>query len=241
MRKLPLIYLLIIAFSSLGALHTNAADLSPLELLQRHISIRGGRSALDELRFIERFGQFRSPAAGLSGSYHTCINYPEAVAISIDAGPLQMHQVLHNGRALVCENGFTACQTAPEEIRLQLTETARIANREELEDTPPSGESVEWLDLGGGKVGFAYFKDGEPRELGFDRESGLMSHKSIGEQTREYSDWRQTGPIMLPMVYEHYQDGKHSTSIHLEWAQVMDQASPWCNLAFGLKSLQEDP
>lgn len=224
--------LVLLAVASLTA---SASDPSPDDLLQRHIDARGGRAALEALKVVERFGAFTfhgiEPPA--EGKYHTCIRYPDRVAIDIDAGPVQVHQVLGDHAALECDRTFESCSPAPPPVEEELRSTAREANREELYDEVPANTPFELLYEGGGAVGYRYQKDERMVELEFDPESGLGRRRKVGPRERWYSDWKDAGGVLLPMLLEDFEDGEPTVTVELAWAKHTATPSEWCLARFG--------
>lgn len=215
-----------------------AAEPSPENLLQRHIDARGGRAALEGLKVIERFGSFTfhgiEPAA--EGTYHTCIRYPDRVVIDIDAGPVQVHQVLVENGALECEKGFEACSRARPAVEEELEGTAREANREELYGGAPAGAPVELLYENNVAIGYRYQKDDRSVEVEFDPDTGLQRRRMVGSRERHYRNWEDAGGVLLPMLIEDFENGKRTVTIELASARHTDTPSGWCSARFGARA-----
>ncbi len=203
-------------------------------LKQRHIAASGGQAALEGLRVIERSGTFTlhgSPEA--QGTYHTCLKYPDQVVVDIDAADVQIHQVLGDNGALECDASFKQCSPAPPEVAEELKITARIANREELEDGRPTGSHVELIYEGKTAVGFKYEKEGQLVEVEFTPETGLERLVRNGAKERRYADWKDAGGVLIPMRIEDFEDGQKTVTVVLASARHIGQPSQWCRSRFG--------
>lgn len=116
-----------------------AADVTPPTaeaIFDAYLRARGGEDALNSLGAIERIGwisTFMGDGGLQAGTYHTCIRYPDRIAIEIDAGAFQLAQAVRADGAVECSRGFAACRPASKEVANQLIDTARHANKDLLD------------------------------------------------------------------------------------------------------------
>lgn len=236
----PAVILILLALDLASAF---AAQSDHHALAQRHIEARGGISTLQGLKVIERIGSLTVHGATpeIQGTYHTCVQYPDRVAVDVNAGPVQVHQVLGDFGALECDATFTTCSPAQESVAEELRKTARVANREELDESIPEGVSVEPILQATTQVGYRYRKDRRTVAEEFSPETGLLRRRRNGERERFYSDWRSIGgkdgkgEVLLPMRIEDFQDGKRSVTTVLTSATHTDSPSEWCSKRFSAR------
>ncbi len=228
---------------ALGLASAFAAQSGHHALAQRHIEARGGSSALQGLKVIERNGSLTVHGATpeIQGTYHTCVQYPDRVAVDVNAGPVQVHQVLGDFGALECDSTFTTCSPAQESVAEELRKTAQVANREELDESIPEGVTVEPILQATTQVGYRYRKDDRIVEEEFSPETGLLRRRRNGERERLYGDWRSIGGkggmggVLLPMRIEDFQGGKRSVTTALTSATHTDSPSEWCLKRFSAR------
>lgn len=236
----------ILSVLTLGLASAFAAQSGHHALAERHLDARGGRAALQGLKVIERNGSltFHGATPEIQGTYHTCVQYPDRVAVDVSAGPVQVHQVLGDFGALECDATFTACSPAQESVAKELRDTARVANREELEESIPEGVTVEPILQGTIQVGYQYRKGDRIVEEEYSPETGLLRRRRNGERERLYGDWRSLGgkggkegkgELLLPMRIEDFQDGKRSVTTALTSATHTEIPSEWCLQRFAAK------
>jgi hypothetical protein len=233
----------ILSLLALGLGSAFAAQSGHHALAQRHLEARGGSAALQGLKVIERNGSLTVHGATpeIQGTYHTCVQYPDRVAVDVNAGPVQVHQVLGDFGALECDATFTTCSPAQESVAEELRKTARVANREELDESIPEGVTVEPILQATTEVGYRYRKDDRIVEEEFSPETGLLRRRRNGERERLYGDWRSIGGkggmggVLLPMRIEDFQDGKRTVTTALTSATHTDSPSEWCLKRFSTK------
>lgn len=233
----------------LGLASAFAAESGHHALAQRHLDARGGRAALQALKVIERNGSLTVHGVDpeIQGTYHTCVQYPDRVAVDVSAGPVQVHQVLGDFGALECDATFTTCSPAKESVAEELRKTAQVANREELDESIPEGVTVEPILQATTQVGYRYRKDDRIVEEEFSPETGLLRRRRNGERERLYGDWQSIGAkggkdgkggVLLPMRIEDFQDGKRSVTTALTSATHTDSPSEWCLQRFAAKAAE---
>lgn len=214
-----------------------AATVSHQSLKERHLEARGGRAALEGLKVVERSGSFTfhgmKPEA--HGSYHTCLRYPDHVIVDIDAGPVQVHQVLGDNGALECDTTFKVCSAANSDVAEDLKNTAHAANREELQDVVPPGTVPELIYEGSTAVGYRYTKEGRAVEVEFAPDTGLERRIKSGPRERRFGNWKDAGGVLLPMRIEDFSNGEKTVTITLTSAKHSDVPSEWCLARFASK------
>jgi hypothetical protein len=94
-------------FVAFGCSTGNGQDAAPTaqEVHDRYVASRGGSQALNAMAAVERMGWISVSGGSdglLAGAYHTCIRYPDRVAIEIDAGPWQVAEALRAAEAVEC-------------------------------------------------------------------------------------------------------------------------------------------
>ncbi len=116
--------------------------------------------------------------------------------------------------------------------------TARTANREELDESIPEGVAVEPILKGTAQVGYRYRKDDRIVEEEYSPETGLLRRRRNGPRERIYGDWKSLGgerKVLLPMRIEDFQDGKPSVTTVLTSATHTDSPSDWCLKRFSAR------
>ena len=234
-HKLPLLLLsLSVSLAVLGACAVEpAVDPTLEDALEAHIEAVGGREALESLVVIEREGQFtlRLDDQAYSGSYHTCVRYPDRVAVAIDAGPVQVHQVLGDHGAFECDQDFTECRSANAQVEADLVDTATIANREQLYMEIPGINDYSFSKSNGG-LRFDYELDGIKRGIEFDEATRLIRWLKRGAKVRTLRDWRTIGAVMLPFSIIDNAASGEIVEISLTDANALDSLTAWCEHAF---------
>jgi hypothetical protein len=228
---------------ALGIASAFAAQVDHHSLAQRHLEARGGRAGLQGLKVVERDGSLivHGAKGEVQGTYHTCVRYPDRVAVEVSAGPVQVHQVLGDSGALECDATFTVCSPAEESVAEELKKTAQVANREELDESIPEGVTVEPILRDAHQVGYRYREGDRLIEEEFSPETGLLRRRRNGARERLYGDWRWIGGtegkggVLLPMRIEDFQDGKRSVTTVLTSATHTDSPSEWCSKRFSAR------
>lgn len=240
MRSKPTLALGILALDLASAY---AAQDVHHSLAQRHLDARGGRAALQGLKVVERIGSltFHGATPEIQGTYHTCVQYPDRVAVDVDAGPVQVHQVLGDFGALECDATFTTCAPAKDDVAAELRKTGQVANREELEESIPKEAAIEPILEGTAPVGYRYRKEDRIVEEEFSPETGLLRRRRNGPKERRYGDWKDIGGVLLPMRIEDFQDGKRSVTTVLTSATHTDRPSDWCLQRFSARENRSNP
>jgi hypothetical protein len=196
----------------------------------QHIDARGGRAALETLKVVERNGSFTfhgmSPEA--KGTYHTCLKYPDRIVVDIDAGPVQVHQVLGDNGALECDKTFTHCSPAQPSVAEDLKNTAQTANREELQGEVPAGTTVELIYEQSTPVGYRYKKGDRLVEAEFAPDTGLERRVKSGPRERLYGDWTDAGGVLIPRQIVDFNEGIKTVTIELSEAKHTSLPSEWC-------------
>lgn len=207
------------------------------ELLERHIEARGGRAVLSSLQVVERIGTFtfHGIQPNPTGTYHTCLQYPDRVAIEVSAAPIQVHQILGDYGPLECDTGFQDCKPASEETAEVLSDTAQSANREELSTQFPDSSDVESIVRDERVVGYKFLKEGRLVGAEFSSETGLETIVYSGERERRYGNWEQIDAMLLPMQLEDFESGTKTVTIRLHTATHTAQPSQWCRDRFTVK------
>jgi|CXWL01.1.fsa_nt_gi hypothetical protein len=211
---------------------------SASSIFERYLSGRGGQAAFDGLAVIERQGWISvdtGPETGLlAGAYHTCLRYPDRVAIEISAGPWQVAQALRAAGAVECDPGFAACRPATDAVRDELIDTASHANKDLLDradawraaTVTPSADGQAWrLSI-----------DGE-RWAEFARDDGRLRALGIGARWRRLGQWRAVEAMTFPRRLEDFalQHGESEwrNTVHLRDVRVSAAPSAWCTERFG--------
>ena len=221
----------VMSTSSCSSVPANTPSLR--EALDTHIEKVGGREALQSLIVIEREGRFVLEKDGQSyaGSYHTCVHYPHRVAIAIDAGPVQVHQVLGHNGALECGPGFSECQTANEHIAMDLVDTAKVANREQLYMVLPAAGEYDVVDSKD-SVEFNYELHSILRGIEFYKGTGLIRSLRFNTKIRRLEDWRAVGSVMLPFSIIDRDGENEKVSVSLSTVEATGRPTSWCEQAF---------
>lgn len=232
---------LAIALSVSGSSATSAGDARPSAdaVFEAYLRARGGEAALQGLVTIERIGWIATDLGSpgfAAGSYHTCIRYPDRIAMEIDAGSWQLAQALRADGAVECEHGFRACRRASETVARDLVETARHANKDLLDKSAlwreapvtPSADGTAWrLRLNDEKGNWAEFS----------RVSGHLTWQGRMKRARRYGEWRVVERVSIPFRLEDYTDGDDGrawrNTVQLKEVVISPQPSSWCTERFG--------
>lgn len=234
-------FLVLCMTASAVAMAGGRSDVTPsaAAVFDQYVRSRGGQSALERLPAIERIGSIVAEI-GLgryaTGPYHTCIRYPDRIAIEIDAGVWQLAQTLKRDGAFECEHGYAACKPAAPDLAKQLADTARFANKDFLE------EAGKWRNAnvslsGDGTAWRLTLADGKGRWAEFDRAEGQLRWEGSARRARRYGDWRVTDGISIPFRLEDYQiehfDRAWRSTVQLSEVRISDKPSAWCIERFG--------
>jgi len=201
------------------------------EVLARYLAARGGLDRLRSLQVVERRGtmQVNLPSGVVSGPYRTCVVYGESGVVQVNAGPVQAAQLVVRGRALVCDQGFTRCDGAPAPIAADLLTTVEQANRELVYERqawvapPVVVEDRDQLRLDASR------RDGTPVRYWFARDSGFLTKKQRGPESRTYADWRVHGGVAMPHRLDQFAaPGKRSWTVALEQIDLRGTPGKWC-------------
>lgn len=198
-----------------------ARERSYQELVDAYFVARGGRESLESMGIVERIGTmkvFTDPP--VVGTYHTCVIYDRAVAIDVDAGPVQVHQVWKGEKALVCDKTFSTCQPASDDVKKDLIETAHVANREMLYEKESDPVVTREEDR--------FIAKDKDKRFVFSAYSGLLLSQSKGDHERRYDLYESTGKVVIPMVIEDFEKGRAQTRVDLSEVHEGPQPSEWC-------------
>lgn len=206
------------------------------EVVEAHIEAQGGRKQLDALKTVLREGKLTAlgPLGAQTGPYRTCVRYPDAGFVAIDAGPVRVREKIGPDGVYVCKSSFEECEPAPADRAEELRRTAQEANREltyELSrwkgDGAVAQENGTWI--------VRAEEDGSgPVEYRFSRETKLLERKTRGARTRIFKDWRHADGILLPFVLEDWEGGKPVLRVELENARVWTgPEAPTCESLIG--------
>lgn len=206
-------------------------------VFDHYVESRGGRAALDRLRVVERIGWISvdTGATGLmAGAYHTCLRYPDRVAIEIDTGQWRLAQALRADGPRECEPGFTNCHPASEELADELVHTAQTANKDLLEEA----ELWRSATVSSGANGATWrltLQTGLWAE--FDAADGRLRALGTPTHWRRLGQWSESGGITFPHRLEDYTlsggESDWRNTVHLAEVRVSDLPSPWCIERFG--------
>ena len=207
------------------------------EVFDRYMQARGGEAALAGMRVIERIGWIAVSAgkAGLlAGSYHTCLRYPDRVAIEIDAGPWQLAQTLRTGGTFECSAGFRECKPASGEIARELRDTALRANKELLsnKDAWRSARIAPGRDAQSIRLDT---QTGHGKWAEFDKRNGHLIAEGDESHWRRFGQWRDVGGIHVAHRLEDYAtpNGEWRNTVQLQHVVLSAQPSAWCVARFG--------
>jgi hypothetical protein len=208
-------------------------------IFDAYLRARGGEKALMGLAAIERIGWISADTGehGLqAGTYHTCIRYPDRIAIEIDAGAWHLAQALRADGAVECARGFQACRPASKDIARELLDTARHANKDLIAKAAAwraaavtsSVDGTAWrLTLPGA--------DGNWVE--FDRANGHLRWLGRGARTRRLGQWRMIESVSIPFRLEDYvaegSDRAWADTVQLREVLITVKPSSWCTERFG--------
>lgn len=206
---------------------------SATSLIDRYLETRGGQAALDRLQVVERIGWISVDAGDgglMAGSYHTCVRYPDRVAIEIDAAPWRVAQALRADAAYECAPGFTHCRHAGAEAVAELEETARFANKDLLDhiDAWRAGEVSASED---GRAWRITIDAGRWAE--FDRMTGHLHVIGVDDRWRRLGQWREVEGVTFPHRLEDYlRSGtgrpEWRNTVQLREIHVAHMPSAWC-------------
>jgi hypothetical protein len=187
------------------------------------------------MKVVERIGWISvhaGPQGLLAGSYHTCLRYPDRVAIEIDAGAWQLAQALRADGAFECAKGFQNCNPASAEVADELRDTALHANKDLLD------KSEEWRAASvqssiDGRAWRLVLPSSSWAE--FDRVSGHLRGLGKGDRQRHLHQWQTVGDVTLPLRLEDYlgDDLVWANTVQLKEVTITDTPSQWCTDRFG--------
>ncbi|MGE3931561.1 MAG: hypothetical protein AB7G05_15520 [Hyphomonadaceae bacterium] len=202
-------------------------------VFDRYLAHRG--EGLAALRVIERIGWI-SVATGeaglLAGTYHTCLRYPDRVAVEVSAGPWNVTQALRADGPVACEPGFADCRPASQEVAAELLDTAQHANKDLLHT------QAEWraatVSLSQDGRAWRLSRDGG-RWAEFDLEDGHLRALGAPGQWRRLGRWRSAGGVTFPHRLEDYAEGDNEwrNTVELREIRVSETPSAWCVERFG--------
>jgi hypothetical protein len=171
-----------------------------------------------------------------TGPYHTCIRYPDRIAIEIDAGAWQLAQVLKRTGAFECDRGYVACKPASSDLANELADTARFANKDYLEEAEKWRRAIVSLS-GDGTAWRLTLAVGKGRWAEFDRAGGHLRWSGNSRRARRYGDWCVVEGISIPVRLEDYQieqaDRAWRSTVQLNEVRISDKPSAWCTERFG--------
>lgn len=209
------------------------------DVIDAYLQARGGKAALEGLAAIERSGSITAEIGQgrlQSGTYHTCIRYPDRIAIEIDAGPWQLAQALRKDGAVECERGFRNCRPASAETAKELADTARNANKDLLDNetawrkatvSAANGDTAWRLTLLSPAVRWAEF----------DRATGHLRWMGRGDRARRFGQWRTIEGVAIPFRLEDYgvegADRAWADTVQLSDVRITHVPSTWCTERFG--------
>ena len=208
-------------------------------IFDNYVRARGGEDALTHLTAIERIGWISSDTGegGLAaGPYHTCIRYPDRIAIEIDTGVWHLAQALRADGAVECDRGYQACRAASKDAARELIDTARHANKDLLEKAAawrvapvtPSPDGTAWrLTL----------PDAAGNWAEFDRAGGHLRWLGRGKSARRFGDWRTVEGVTIPFRLEDYaiegDERAWRNTVQLKEVLISAAPSSWCTERFG--------
>jgi hypothetical protein len=202
-----------------------------------YLKSRGGEKALARIAAIERIGWIATDAgdAGLlSGTYQTCIRYPDRLAIEIDAGKWRLAQTLRVDGPFECDQGFKNCRRASDNVAKELVDTARHANKDFLSNAN-AWRVAKVTTAGDGKSWQLTLANGDWAE--FDQADGSLRWIGKGDRARRLSEWRMIKGVSIPFRLEDYRiegvDRTWQNTVHLKDVRITAQPSSWCTERFG--------
>lgn len=204
------------------------------DIYDAYLRARGGEAALTGLAVIEREGWI-SVSAGeaglLAGSYHTCLHYPDRVAIEIDAGPWRVAQALRADGAVECGPGFRACRPASDDVANELRETAAHANKDLLDEASAWRAALVTPTVDGLAWRLRLAEDGA-RWAEFMRDGGQLRALGIGPRVRHLRQWQVVSGVSLPYRLEDYTAASGeviwTNTVQLREARISTAPSQWC-------------
>lgn len=212
------------------------ASPSASKIVDAYLQARGGKAALEDIAVIERSGWITADIGQgrlQSGTYHTCIRYPDRIAIEIDAGPWQLAQALHKDGAVECERAFRNCRPASAETAKELADTARNANKDLLDN------EAAWRAAKVSSAGSAAWRltlnAPAARWAEFDQATGHL--RWMGRGARRFGQWRTIEGVAIPFRIEDYgvegADRAWADTVQLTEVRITQTPSSWCTERFG--------
>ena len=164
------------------------------------------------------------------GSYHTCIEYPTKVAVSLDLPKSSLFErwTKDNG-AQYCDQNFSNCKSAGPKKVEELKATALNANREILYYDTDWSKAV--VILKSPKVAKVTISDAYYLiEIGSGR---VMEQGWIDSgRRREYGDWHRVGNVVFPFYFADYVREKLQYSGQLSAVIQSPRLTAWCAKSF---------
>ena len=170
----------------------------------------GGRSALENLKTIQRVGEIEFANHGQTsprgkGTYRTDLIYPDKVRVQISVGDYVYDEMKNEKVYYFLQNGeFQDVQDSNQ--RKQLDETGLKANRELLYWQKEHAE-IEALKINPTwAVGTSCVKGKKNDKTDlvcFDKKTHLLSAAGSSEEYRLYKDWKKSDELKFPMHIIH--------------------------------------
>lgn len=211
---------------------------SASDVFDNYVRGLGGQDAMDKLHSIERIGMISNEYAQAkfaAGSYHTCIRYPDRIAIEIETASWHVAQALTKDGAIQCDDDFQACKPASADVERQLADTARYANKDLLDEAEKWRHST--LSLSQDGKAWRLTLHGGGRWAEFDRDHRNLRWLGNKVSARRFGNWRWVQNVLIPFRLEDYalendQRAWRST-VHLSEVRIADEPSSWCTDRFG--------
>lgn len=169
-------------------------------------------------------------------AYHTCIRYPDRIAIEIDAGPWQPAQALREDGAVECERGFRNCRPASAETAKDLADTARTANKDLL-DNEAAWRAAKVSSAPGGTAWRLTLNAPAAHWAEFDHATGHLHWMGRGDRTRRFGQWRTIEGVAIPFRLKDYgvegADRAWADTVQLSEVRITQTPSSWCTERFG--------
>ncbi len=203
-------------------------DAEAAAVVERHLEAQGGRAALESLKVVERTGALEVflGAGGGAGVYRTCVVYPGAAVVSVDAGVVQVAEMIREDGAWMCSVDFGDCQVAHAQKADALATFAREDNRELIFEVDRWVSASVSRDPGGIEIRASTGTGGATYR--FEAEGGLLVERREGDRSRRYLDWRPVEGIAFPHVIEEYDGETLMTRLRLFEIVVSEHPSEWC-------------